>query len=74
MTLGWHLTFLRQGQVCVSMHLYWDNIEKNKSFSLCINDQCLKIIIMIKVAKPFGYNQKFVTKGYLPLPRGYINV
>ena len=26
MTLGWHLTFLQQGQICVPMHLYGVNI------------------------------------------------
>ena len=31
MTLGWLLTFLRQGQICIPMHLYGENIEKSFS-------------------------------------------
>ena len=36
------------------------------------NDWDLQYII--KVVKPFSYNQKFVPQGYLPLSQGYIHV
>ena len=29
MTLGWPLSFLQQGQICIHMHLYGENIEKS---------------------------------------------
>ena len=28
MTLGWHLTFLQQGQICIPLHLNGETIEK----------------------------------------------
>ena len=31
MTLGWHLIFSQQGQICVPMHLYGEYIEKSVS-------------------------------------------
>ena len=37
MTLGWPLTFSRQGQICVPMHLYGENVKK-LFFSKCIKD------------------------------------
>ena len=57
--VGWLLTFLRQGQICASLHLYGENAEK--TFSLYVlktngrNLQC-----MIKVVNPFCYNQDCV--------------
>ena len=74
MTLAWHLTFLRQGQICVPIHLYGENIENSVSQNVLQttgrNLQC-----MIKVKKnPFSYNQNFVPKDYLPLALGYIHV
>ena len=73
MTLGWHLTFLHLGQICVPVHLYGENIEKSVSHNvLKINGWNLQC--MIKVANPFSYNQKFVPWGYLPLALGYIIV
>ena len=51
-TLGWHLTFLRHSQSCVSMHLYGENIENSVSQNVFKADgwnlQC-----MIKVANTF---------------------
>ena len=72
MTLGWHLVVLWQGQICVPMHLYWENIEKSfsenvwKTYSW--NLQCMII------ANPFSYNQNFVPWSCLPLLLGYIHV
>ena len=31
MILDWPLTFLRQGQICIPMHLYGENVEKSFS-------------------------------------------
>ena len=51
--------FLRQGQIYISMHLYWESIEKSVSQNeLRTNDWNLQS--MIKVANPFSYNQAFV--------------
>ena len=82
--LGWPLNFLRQGQILVPMHLYGEKSENSVSKNLLKaydwNLQC-----MIKVANRFSYNQNFAppppaplththTRGYLPLPQGYIHV
>ena len=70
MALGWHLTILRQGQICTPMHLYGESsIFQNVLKTIDYNLQC-----MIKVANPFSYNQTFVFQGYLPLPLGYLHV
>ena len=29
---------------------------------------------MIKVANPFSYNQNFIYLGYLPLPKGFVQI
>ena len=34
MTLGSPFTFLRQGQICVPVHLYGENVEKSLSQNL----------------------------------------
>ena len=69
------LTFdlLRQGQICVPMCLYEENIENLISHNvLTTNDRNLQC--MIKVANPFSYNQDFVPWGYLPLPLGHMHI
>ena len=38
MTLGLPLTFLRQGQICVPMHLYGENVEKSFSQNVLKTD------------------------------------
>ena len=73
MTLGWLLTVLRKYQICVSMHLYEENIEKSFSQNL-IKTNGWDLQCIIKVANPFCYNQKFVPRGYLPLLFAYIHV
>ena len=65
MNLGWPLIFLRQGQICIPKHLYWENVKK--SFSQNVwktygwNLQCV-----IKVVKRFSYNKKKI------VPWGYV--
>ena len=71
MTLGWHLSFLRQGQICVPMYLYGENTEKSVSQNV-LKTNVWNLHCMIKVANPFSYNQNFVAQGYLPLPLGYM--
>ena len=46
MILGWPLTFLQQGQICIPIHLFVENAEK--SFS--------QNVLMLK---HFSYNQNF---------------
>ena len=62
-----HLTFLWQGQICVSMYLYGENIEisvsENVLKTIGSNSQCL--------IKLISYNQNFVPQCYLPC---YIHV
>ena len=41
MTVSGPLTFLRQGEICVPMHLYRENVEV--IFSECIKDLWLKL-------------------------------
>ena len=64
MTVGWPLTFLRQGQLWVPLHLYGENIEQsfyhNELKTKDWNLQC-----MIKVVKCFSYYQKFCHLGVL---------
>ena len=64
MTLGWHLTFLHQGQICVPMHLYGENIENSVSHNV-LKTNGWNLQYMIKVANPFSYNQNFVPQGWL---------
>ena len=63
---GCPLTFLRQVNLCVLIHLYGENIEKLFSQNVLKikggNLQC-----KIEVANPFSYNQNFVPQGYLSL-------
>ena len=72
-TLGCPLIFLRQGQICVPIHLYGENVEKSFSQNvlkaLGWNLQC-----RISVVKHFSYNQKFVPRGLSALAMGYIHV
>ena len=66
MTLDWCLTFLRQGQICVPMYLYGENIENSVSYNVLMTNgwslQC-----MIKVANPRSYNQNFDLPGFSAL-------
>ena len=65
MILGWPLTFLWQGQICIPIPWYGEN---EKSFSENVlkttgwNLQC-----MIKVSNSFSYNENFAFQGYLLL-------
>ena len=67
------LTFLRQDQICVPMHLYGENVEKsfskNEFKTNALNLQC-----MAKIVKHFSYNQNFVPWGLSALASGYIHV
>ena len=31
MIIGWPFTFLQQGQICIPIHLYGENVEKSFS-------------------------------------------
>ena len=73
MILGWPLTFLCQGQVCISIHLYGENVEKSFSTSAlktngwnlhCMH-KVVKLLVTIKILSPGGH---------VPLPLGYIQV
>ena len=55
MTLGWHLTFLRQGQICIPMHLYGENTENSVSQNV-LKTNGWNLQYMIKVANTFSYN------------------
>ena len=59
MTLGWPLTFLRQGQIRVPMHLYGENVEKSFSQNVLKTDGW-NLQWVIKGVKHFSYNQNFV--------------
>ena len=73
MTLGWHLTFLWQGHICIPMHLYGESIEKLISLNI-LKTNGWNLQQMIKVANPFSYNKNFDLWSHLPLPLGYIHV
>ena len=62
MTLGCHLTYLRQGQICVSMQLYGENIAKSFSHNV-LKTNSWNLQCLIKVANPLRYNQNFVPRG-----------
>ena len=69
MTVGWPLAVLRQGQICVPVHLYGENVEKSFSQNvLKINDWNLQWVI--KVVNHFSYNQNFVPWGLSALATG----
>ena len=55
MTLGWHLTFLRQAQICI-LWLVWGNLEKSVSQDVLKTNGC-NLQCMIKAANPFSNNQ-----------------
>ena len=63
------MTFLRQGQICVPIHLYGENVEKSFSQNILKANggdlQC-----MIKVVIVFSYTQNFVTWGLSALAPG----
>ena len=73
MIIGWPLTFLRQGQICVSMHFYGENVDKSFSQNVLKNNgwnlQCVikvtNILVIIKI---------LTLEGNLPFPLGYIHV
>ena len=58
MILEWHLTFLWQGQICIPILLYGENV--GKSFSKNVLNTGWNIQGMIKVVQLFSYNQNFV--------------
>ena len=48
MIVGWPLIFLWQGQICISMHLYGENVEKSFSYNvLKTNDWNLQCVIKV---------------------------
>ena len=59
MLICWPLTFLRQGQNCIPMHLYRVNVEKSFSQNVLMT-KSWNLQRVIKVVKYFSYNQKFV--------------
>ena len=64
-TVGWHLTFLWQGQICVPVHLYEQNVEKSFSQNVLKTEKCINgwnLQCMIEVLKHFSYNQNFVPR------------
>ena len=62
MIIGWHLTFLRQGQICFPIHLYLENVEKSFSQNV-LDNNVWNLQCMIKVVNHFSYNQTFVPAG-----------
>ena len=73
MTLGWPLTFLQQGQICVPMHLYGENVENSFSQN-ALNANGWNLQWMIKVVNILVIIKILSPGSYLPLPQGYIQV
>ena len=69
MTVSGLLTFLRQGQICAPMHLYWENVEKSFSQNV-LKTNGWNLQCVIKVVKHFSYNQNFVPWGLFALATG----
>ena len=59
MMLEWRFIFLRQGHICIPIHLYGENVEKPLSQNLLKTNGCT-LQYMIKVVRLFSYNQNFV--------------
>ena len=59
MTLGWPLTFLWQGQICIPMNLYGENIEKSFHQNV-LKTNGWNLQYMIKVANTYSYYPNFV--------------
>ena len=73
MNLGLPLTVLRQGQSCVHMHLYGENVQKSFPQNVWkTNGWNLQWVI--KVVKYLVRIKILSHGGYLPLPLGYIHV
>ena len=57
--LGWPFTFLWQGQICIAVLLYGENVEKSFSENV-LNTNSWNLQSMIKLVTIFSYNQTFV--------------
>ena len=69
MTANEPLTFLWQGQICIPMHLYGENVEKSFSQNI-LKTNGWNLQCVIKVVKYFSYNQNFVPWGLSALATG----
>ena len=58
MTASWPTTFLRQGQICVPMYLYW-NVEKSFTQNV-LKTNGWNLQCVIKVVNHFSSNKNFV--------------
>ena len=57
MTVSWTLTRLQKGQICITMHLYGENVEKSIPQNvLKTNGLNLRVI---EVVKRISYNQMY---------------
>ena len=65
----WPLTFLQQGQICLPIHFYGENVEKSFSQNVW-KTKCWILQCMIKVVKLVSYNQNFVPWGLSALAPG----
>ena len=71
MILGWPLAYLRQGKICVPIHLYVENGEKSFSENILKTNgskntmyaESSRFLVAIKILSLWGY---------LPLPQGCI--
>ena len=69
MTLGWPLTFLLKGQICIPMHLFGENVDKSFSQNV-LKTNGWNLQLVIKVVKHFSYNKNFVPWGLSALAPG----
>ena len=72
MIVGWALFFLLQSQICVPIHLYGENVEKNHFSHYVLKTNGWNLQRMIKEVKLFSYHQNF--EDYLPLALSYVHV
>ena len=61
---------LRQGQICVHMYLYGENVEKSFSQNV-LKTNGWNLQYVIKEVKRCSYDQNFVPWGFSALPLGY---
>ena len=73
MTLGWHLTFLRQDQICVPMHLSGENVEKSFSQNV-LKTNGWNLQWVIKVEEHLSIAKILSPGGYLSLPLDNIHL
>ena len=62
LAIGWPLTFLRQGKICVPMHTYGENVKKTLSQNV-LKTNGWNLQWVIKIVKHLSYNQHSVPWG-----------